>query len=32
MGIWAAKKHSGYKKEFGKEYPKGRKAMIPFLF
>jgi very-long-chain enoyl-CoA reductase len=32
MLIWAAKKHKNYKKEFGKDYPKGRKAMIPFLF
>jgi len=32
MLIWAAKKHQRYKKEFGKAYPKGRKAMIPFLF
>ncbi|KAF8903689.1 3-oxo-5-alpha-steroid 4-dehydrogenase-domain-containing protein [Gymnopilus junonius] len=32
MGQWAAKKHRNYKKEFGKEYPSGRKAMIPFIF
>jgi len=32
MAIWAAKKHTTYKKEFGKDYPKCRKAMIPFLF
>ncbi|PPQ95445.1 hypothetical protein CVT26_008464 [Gymnopilus dilepis] len=32
MGKWAAKKHRNYKKEFGKEYPSGRKAMIPFIF
>jgi hypothetical protein len=31
MMIWAAKKHRGYKKEF-KDYPKGRKAMFPFVF
>ncbi|KDQ24915.1 hypothetical protein PLEOSDRAFT_1047157 [Pleurotus ostreatus PC15] len=32
MAIWAAKKHRNYKKEFGKDYPRGRKAMIPFIF
>ncbi|KAI0258363.1 3-oxo-5-alpha-steroid 4-dehydrogenase-domain-containing protein [Gloeopeniophorella convolvens] len=32
MLSWAAKKHRAYKKEFGKEFPRGRKAMIPFLF
>lgn len=32
MGQWAAKKHRAYKKEFGKDYPAGRKAMIPFIF
>ncbi|KAI5122519.1 hypothetical protein M0805_005247 [Coniferiporia weirii] len=31
MVLWAIKKHKGYKKEFGSEYPKGRKAMIPFI-
>ncbi|KAF8621986.1 hypothetical protein AX15_007341 [Amanita polypyramis BW_CC] len=31
MAIWAAKKHRNYKKEFGKDYPKGRYAMIPFI-
>ncbi|KAG8212949.1 3-oxo-5-alpha-steroid 4-dehydrogenase-domain-containing protein [Butyriboletus roseoflavus] len=31
MYIWAAKKHAGYKKEFGSAYPKGRKAMFPFI-
>jgi len=31
MTIWAAKKHRNYKKEFGKDYPKGRYAMIPFI-
>ena len=30
MAIWALGKHRNYKKEF-KDYPKGRKAMIPFL-
>ena len=32
MLAWAAKKQRAYKKEFGKEYPRQRKAMIPFLF
>ncbi|PWN30730.1 hypothetical protein BDZ90DRAFT_22286 [Jaminaea rosea] len=32
MAIWAAKKHRNYKKEFGKEYPRGRKAMFPLVF
>ncbi|KAG6336375.1 hypothetical protein ID866_2732 [Astraeus odoratus] len=31
MYIWAAKKHRAYKKEFGSAYPKGRKAMFPFI-
>ncbi|KAI9566845.1 3-oxo-5-alpha-steroid 4-dehydrogenase-domain-containing protein [Boletus coccyginus] len=31
MYIWAAKKHVAYKKEFGSAYPKGRKAMFPFI-
>ncbi|KAF9532708.1 3-oxo-5-alpha-steroid 4-dehydrogenase-domain-containing protein [Crepidotus variabilis] len=31
MALWAIKKHKNYKKEFGKEYPRARKAMIPFL-
>jgi len=31
MVLWALKKHANYKKEFGKEYPRGRKAMIPFV-
>ncbi|AOA64790.1 Very-long-chain enoyl-CoA reductase [Komagataella phaffii CBS 7435] len=31
MYIWAAKKHKRYLKEFGDQYPKNRKAMIPFL-
>ena len=31
MYIWAAKKHAAYKKEFGNAYPKGRKAMFPFI-
>jgi len=32
MMSWAAKKHRAYRKEFGKEYPRQRKAMIPFIF
>ncbi|KAL1668368.1 3-oxo-5-alpha-steroid 4-dehydrogenase-domain-containing protein [Schizophyllum commune] len=31
MAIWALKKHNQYKKEFGKAYPRGRKAMFPFI-
>ncbi|KAF5379692.1 hypothetical protein D9615_005738 [Tricholomella constricta] len=31
MVLWAVKKHKNYKKEFGKEYPRGRYAMIPFI-
>jgi very-long-chain enoyl-CoA reductase len=31
MSIWALKKHRSYKKEFGKAYPGGRKAIIPFI-
>jgi len=31
MATWAIKKHKAYKREFGREYPKGRKAMIPFV-
>ncbi|KAG6369694.1 3-oxo-5-alpha-steroid 4-dehydrogenase-domain-containing protein [Boletus reticuloceps] len=31
MYTWAAKKHAAYKKEFGSTYPKGRKAMFPFI-
>ncbi|ETN63833.1 synaptic glycoprotein sc2 [Anopheles darlingi] len=30
MTVWALGKHRNYKKEF-KDYPKGRKAIIPFL-
>lgn len=32
MMSWAAKKQRAYKKEFGKDYPRKRKAMIPFIF
>lgn len=28
---WAIKKHKRYKKDFGDEYPKNRKAMFPFI-
>ncbi|KAG7446744.1 uncharacterized protein BT62DRAFT_980410 [Guyanagaster necrorhizus] len=31
MAIWALAKHRNYKKEFEKEYPRGRKAMFPFI-
>jgi len=32
MALWATKKHKAYKREFGDKYPRGRKAMIPFIF
>ncbi|KAI9454756.1 3-oxo-5-alpha-steroid 4-dehydrogenase-domain-containing protein [Lactarius psammicola] len=32
MMSWAAKKQRAYKKEFGKDYPRKRKAMFPFIF
>jgi very-long-chain enoyl-CoA reductase len=32
MALWALKKHKAYKREFGEKYPRGRKAMIPFIF
>jgi len=31
MAVWALGKHRAYKKDFP-EYPRGRKAIIPFLF
>jgi len=31
MLVWALKKHLRYKTDFGEKYPKGRKAMIPFI-
>ncbi|KAG7091181.1 hypothetical protein E1B28_010233 [Marasmius oreades] len=31
MLSWALKKHRNYKEEFGKEYPRNRKAMFPFI-
>ncbi|KAF5341829.1 hypothetical protein D9611_001359 [Ephemerocybe angulata] len=31
MAAWALKKHKNYKKEFGKEYPRSRKAIFPFI-
>ena len=31
MFLWALKKHRQYRKEFGAEYPRGRKAMFPFI-
>ncbi|KAG0232555.1 3-oxo-5-alpha-steroid 4-dehydrogenase-domain-containing protein [Mortierella sp. GBAus27b] len=30
MYIWAVKKHKGYRKDFS-DYPRGRKAMFPFI-
>ncbi|KAM7439463.1 arrestin protein [Porites harrisoni] len=30
MAVWAIGKHRNYRKEF-KDYPKGRKAIVPFL-
>ena len=30
MLVWALGKHAAYKKEF-KDYPRGRKALIPFI-
>jgi very-long-chain enoyl-CoA reductase len=30
MAIWAIGKHRAYKKDF-KDYPRGRKAIIPFV-
>ncbi|TCD64037.1 3-oxo-5a-steroid 4- dehydrogenase [Steccherinum ochraceum] len=29
--VWAIKKHRNYKKEFGNQYPKGRKVIFPFI-
>ncbi|KAJ3415381.1 RNA polymerase II transcription factor B 52 kDa subunit [Chytridiales sp. JEL 0842] len=31
MYVWAVKKHKRYRNEFGDQYPKTRKVMIPFL-
>ncbi|GAA6021418.1 hypothetical protein JCM11491_006702 [Sporobolomyces phaffii] len=31
MYVWAVKKHRRYRKEFGDKYPRGRKAMFPFV-
>ena len=30
MAVWALGKHRAYKKDFS-DYPKGRKAIVPFL-
>jgi very-long-chain enoyl-CoA reductase len=30
MYLWAVKKHKGYRKDFS-DYPRGRKAMFPFI-
>ncbi|ELU39943.1 3-oxo-5-alpha-steroid 4-dehydrogenase domain-containing protein [Rhizoctonia solani AG-1 IA] len=32
MVIWAIKKHKAYRREFGSEYPRNRKIIVPFLF
>jgi very-long-chain enoyl-CoA reductase len=31
MYVWAIKKHRAYRKEFGSNYPRDRKAMFPFI-
>ncbi|KAK4049129.1 3-oxo-5a-steroid 4- dehydrogenase [Microbotryomycetes sp. JL201] len=31
MYVWAVKKHKRYRKEFGSDYPRNRKAMFPFI-
>jgi len=31
MAAWAQKKQRRYVKEFGKDYPKSRKAIFPFI-
>ncbi len=31
MGQWAKERHEKYCKEF-KDYPQGRRAVVPFLF
>ncbi|TFK73259.1 hypothetical protein BDN72DRAFT_213988 [Pluteus cervinus] len=31
MTNWALQKHKNYRNEFGKEYPRNRKAIIPFI-
>ncbi|KAJ3061896.1 3-oxo-5a-steroid 4- dehydrogenase [Podochytrium sp. JEL0797] len=31
MYLWAVKKHERYLKDFGEEYPKNRKILVPFL-
>ena len=32
MSNWAVQKHRKYKKEFGSDYPRNRKIIIPFIF
>lgn len=32
MTLWAIKKHKNYRKEFGEQYPRQRKILVPFLF
>lgn len=31
MLVWALEKHRRYRKEFGDKYPRGRKAIVPFV-
>ncbi|KAJ7760662.1 3-oxo-5-alpha-steroid 4-dehydrogenase-domain-containing protein [Mycena maculata] len=31
MVLWAQKKHAAYKREFGDKYPRGRKALFPWI-
>ena len=31
MAQWALGKHRNYRREFGVKYPRGRKAIVPFL-
>ncbi|KDN49886.1 hypothetical protein RSAG8_01951, partial [Rhizoctonia solani AG-8 WAC10335] len=32
MVIWAIQKHKAYRREFGSQYPRNRKIIVPFLF
>lgn len=32
MMVWAKQKHAKYRKEFGDDYPKHRRAMFPYVF
>ncbi|EAU85246.1 hypothetical protein CC1G_10032 [Coprinopsis cinerea okayama7 len=31
LSMWALQRHRNYKKQFGKEYPRNRKALFPFI-